>query len=65
MPLDVPVMLLAKAVLAEDFELAEQYGLLEVDSEDFALPAFICPSKIELVEIIKKGLKQYSKEILQ
>ena len=65
MPLDVPVMLLAKAVLAEDFELAEQYGLLEVDSEDFALPAFICPSKIELIEIIKKGLKQYSKEILQ
>jgi Na+-transporting NADH:ubiquinone oxidoreductase subunit A len=65
MPLDVPVMLLTKAVMAEDFELAEQYGLLEVDSEDFALPTFVCPSKIEISEIIKKGLKDYSKEFLQ
>ncbi len=65
MPLDVPVMLLVKAILAEDFELADQYGILEVDSEDFALPAFVCPSKIEMTEIVKKGLKQYSKELLQ
>ncbi len=62
MPLDVPVMLLTKAVLAENFELAEQYGLLEVDSEDFALPTFVCPSKIEIAEIMHKGLKEYAKE---
>lgn len=61
MPLKVPTMLLAKAVMAEDFELAETLGLLEVDSEDFALPTFVCPSKMEMTDIIKKGLKQYAR----
>lgn len=64
MPLKVPTMLLVKAVMAEDFELAETLGLLEVDSEDFGLPSFVCPSKMEMVEIIKKGLKQFSQEVL-
>lgn len=64
MPLDIPTMNLVKAVLAEDFDLAETYGLLEVDSEDFALPTFVCPSKMEMTEIIKEGLKQYAKENL-
>lgn len=60
MPLKVPTMLLVKAVMAEDFELAATLGLLEVDSEDFALPTFVCPSKMEMTDIIKKGLKQYA-----
>lgn len=64
MPLEVPTMLLVKAVMAEDFELAETLGLLEVDSEDFALPTFVCPSKMEMTDIIKIGLKQYAKEML-
>lgn len=64
-PLDIPPMHLVKAVMAEDFDLAETYGLLEVDSEDFALPTFVDPSKIEMVEIIKNGLKQYAKDVLQ
>jgi len=64
MPLDVPTMLLVKAIMAEDFELAETLGILEVDSEDFALPTFVCPSKIEMTEIVKTGLKQYAKELL-
>lgn len=63
MPLNVPTMLLVKSVMAEDFERADQLGLLEVDSEDFALPSFVCPSKIEMVEIVKHGLKQYAAEI--
>lgn len=63
-PLHIPTMQLVKAVLAEDFELAEEYGLLEVDGEDFALPTFVCPSKMEMVDIIKSGLKQYSRELL-
>ncbi|HEV8051364.1 MAG TPA: Na(+)-translocating NADH-quinone reductase subunit A [Parachlamydiaceae bacterium] len=64
MPLQVPTMLLVKAVMAEDFDLAETLGLLEVDSEDFALPTFVCPSKMEMTEIVKTGLKQYAKEVL-
>lgn len=64
-PLDISTMLLVKAVMAEDFELAETLGLLEVSPEDFALPTFVCPSKMEMTDIIHNGLKQYSKEILE
>ncbi len=64
MPLPVPTMLLVKAIMAEDFELAETLGLLQVDDEDFALPTFVCPSKMEMTEIVKTGLQQYSKEVL-
>ena len=64
-PLEISTMLLVKSVLAEDYELAEAYGLLEVDSEDFALATFVCPSKMEMTEIIKKGIRQYAKEIIQ
>jgi Na+-transporting NADH:ubiquinone oxidoreductase subunit A len=64
MPLPIPTMLLVKAVMAEDFELAEELGLLEVDSEDFALPTFVCPSKMEMTEIIKAGIRRYAKEEL-
>jgi Na+-transporting NADH:ubiquinone oxidoreductase subunit A len=64
MPLKIPTMLLVKAVMAEDYELADSLGLLEVDSEDFALPAFVCPSKMEMTDIIKIGIRQYAKEVL-
>lgn len=64
MPLPISTMLLVKAVMAEDFELADKLGLLSVDSEDFALPTFVCPSKMEMTDIIKTGLKQYSLEAL-
>lgn len=64
MPMRIPTMELVKAVLAEDFETAEQLGLLEVAPEDFALPAFICPSKIPMIEIIEKGLRKRMEEIV-
>lgn len=63
MPMHIPTMQLIKAILAEDFELAQDLGLLEVCSEDFALPTFICPSKIEMMDIVKQGLHRYSKEM--
>lgn len=65
MPLNIPVMHLIKAILAEDFELAESFGLLSVAPEDFALPAFICPSKIEMPEIIRRGLRSYAEQYLE
>lgn len=64
MPMKIPVVPLVKAVMAEEFDLAEELGLLEVASEDFALPTFICPSKIEMCEIIDNGLKRYAQEVL-
>ncbi len=64
MPLRISTMLLCKAVMAEDYELADQMGLLEVDSEDFALPTFVCPCKMEIMDIIKHGLNSYRQEVL-
>lgn len=63
MPLPISTMLLVKAVMAEDFERAEKLGLLDVDSEDFALPTFVCPSKMEMTDIIKNGLNLYAKDL--
>lgn len=63
MPLKIPVMQLVKATLAEDYELAESLGLLEISPEDFALPSFVCPSKIEMMEILKKGIERYATEM--
>lgn len=63
MPLPISTMTLVKAVMAEDFELAEQLGLLGVDSEDFALPTFVCPSKMEMTDIIKNGLQQFARDV--
>jgi len=63
MPMRIPTMHLIKAIMAEDYELAEQLGLLEVVPDDFALSTFICPSKIEMIEIVKEGLYRYSKEV--
>lgn len=65
MPLAIPTMQLVKAVMSEDYDLAEELGLLEVDSEDFALPTFVCPSKMEMTEIIKQGLKAHAAEVLE
>lgn len=63
-PLKIPTMPLVKAIMAEDYDLAEQLGLLEVASEDFALPTFVCPSKMEMTEIVKSGLRAYAKDLL-
>lgn len=64
MPLPISTMLLVKAVMAEDFELAEKLGLIGVDSEDFALPTFVCPSKVEMMDIMKSGLRQFAHDVL-
>lgn len=64
-PLDISTMLLVKAVMAEDYDLAETLGLLEVVPEDFALPAFVCPSKVEMPSIIKAGQKVCIQALLQ
>jgi Na+-transporting NADH:ubiquinone oxidoreductase subunit A len=62
--LDIPTMQLVKAVMAEDIELAEELGIYEVASEDFALPTFVCPSKIDMTEIVKQGLRTFAAEML-
>lgn len=65
MPLNIPTMQLVKAVMAEDFDLAEELGILEVDAEDFALPTFVCPSKMEMTEIMKQGIRTHAADMLE
>jgi Na+-transporting NADH:ubiquinone oxidoreductase subunit A len=64
-PLNISTMLLVKAVMAEDYDLAEKLGILEVVPEDFSLPAFVCPSKIEMPSIIAQGQSTMVKDYLQ
>ena len=63
MPMRIPAIALVKAIASEDFELAEQLGLLEVAPEDFALPTFIDPSKNEMVDIVRTGMRRYAAEV--
>lgn len=62
MPLPIQTMPLIKSLITKDYEKSEALGLLEVAPEDFALPSFICPSKIEMVDIVKEGLKAYCEQ---
>lgn len=62
-PMDIFPMQLLKAILAEDIDLMENLGIYEIAEEDFALCEFICPSKIEIQSIVRKGLDLMIKEM--
>ncbi len=62
MPLNVCVVELVKACQIRDFSRADRLGLLQVAAEDFALPTFICPSKIEISQAIENALVERSRE---
>jgi Na+-transporting NADH:ubiquinone oxidoreductase subunit A len=62
MPLNIMVDYLIRAVLATDTDEAIALGILETDPEDFALCDVICPSKIEVQEIISRGLRMIEEE---
>jgi Na+-transporting NADH:ubiquinone oxidoreductase subunit A len=62
-PMDIYPMQLLKAILAEDIDGMENLGIYEIAEEDFALCEFICPSKIEIQSIVRKGLDQMIKEM--
>lgn len=62
-PMDIYPMQLFKAILAQDIEMMENLGIYEVAEEDFALCEFICPSKIEIQSIVRKGLELMIQEM--
>ena len=62
-PMDIYPVQLLKAVLVEDIELMENLGIYEVVEEDFALCEFVCTSKIESQNIIRRGLELVRKEM--
>jgi Na+-transporting NADH:ubiquinone oxidoreductase subunit A len=62
-PMDIYPMQLLKAILAEDIDMMENLGIYEIAEEDFALCEYICPSKIEIQAIVRKGLDLMAKEM--
>ncbi|MCU0456274.1 MAG: Na(+)-translocating NADH-quinone reductase subunit A [Bacteroidales bacterium] len=62
-PMDIYPMQLFKAILAEDIDAMENLGIYEVAEEDFALCEYICPSKIEIQSIVRKGLDLMMREM--
>lgn len=62
-PMDIYPVYLLKAILAEDVEKMEQLGIYEVIEEDLALCEFVCTSKIEVQEILRKGINTMIKEM--
>ncbi len=62
-PMDIYPMQLLKAILAEDIDMMENLGIYEIAEEDFALCEFICPSKIEIQSIVRKGLDLMVREM--
>jgi Na+-transporting NADH:ubiquinone oxidoreductase subunit A len=58
LPMRIMTDFLVRAVLSRDWEEAVKLGLLELDPEDLALAAYACPSKVDLVGILRKGLAE-------
>ncbi len=61
-PLDIYPTYLVRAIQAGDLEEALALGLLEVTEEDVALCTYADPCKIEIGEIIRKGLDLFEAE---
>ncbi|MGD9899591.1 MAG: Na(+)-translocating NADH-quinone reductase subunit A [Calditrichaceae bacterium] len=62
LPMDILPVHLAKSIMAEDFVEMEGLGILECDEEDLALCSYICPSKTDFGEILRKGLDFMERE---
>jgi len=62
MPLDILPTYLLRALAVDDIEGAEQLGCLELEEEDLALCTFVCPSKIEHGNNLRRVLTLIEKE---
>jgi len=62
MPLDILPTYLLRALAADDIDEAEKLGCLELDEEDLALCTFVCPSKIEHGQNLRRVLTLIEKE---
>lgn len=62
LPMDIYPVYLIKSILANDFDEMEGLGIYEVTEEEFAICEYICPSKIEIQQILRSGLELVHKE---
>lgn len=63
-PFDIFPMQLIKASMANDIDGMENLGIYEVVPEDFALCEYVCTSKVEIQEEIRRGLDLIQKECM-
>ena len=56
LPMDLLPNFIIRSIIAKDIEDMERLGIYECSSEDFALCALVCQSKIEVSQIIQDGL---------
>jgi Na+-transporting NADH:ubiquinone oxidoreductase subunit A len=62
MPLDILPTQLLRAIIVGDTEQAEALGCLELDEEDLALCAFVCPGKYEYGPLLRECLRRIEEE---
>ena len=62
LPMDIMPMQLIKSIMINDIDKMEKLGIYEIAPEDFALPEYVCPSKIEMQTIVREGLDSMQKE---
>ena len=62
MPLDVLPTPLIRALMVGDSDMAQALGCLELDEEDLALCAFVCPSKIDHSSLLRQMLDRLERE---
>ena len=62
LPMDIYPVHLVKACIASDLDKMENLGIYEVVEEDLALCEFVCPSKIEIQQILRNGINTMIKE---
>lgn len=62
MPLDILPAALFRALLVKDTDQAQALGCLELDEEDLALCAYLCPSKTEYGTALRSSLELIERE---
>jgi len=61
MPLDILPTPLLRALIVGDVEMSEALGCLELDEEDLALCAFVCPGKWDYGPLLRSTLDKIEK----
>ena len=62
MPFDIMPTQLIKALASNDVTMAEKLGVLEIVEEDIALCQYVCPSKIDITDMLRAMLTLIEKE---
>ncbi|MCE8522736.1 Na(+)-translocating NADH-quinone reductase subunit A [Ruegeria pomeroyi] len=55
-PMDILAVPLLKSLLIQDTDQAQALGCMELDEEDLALCAFICPGKKDYASVLRRNL---------